>query len=188
MSSVIIRTDVPIWARRLAMQYREQVLDALKENIDNIRKTAASSKYIIPRDPSLPRTYNTYQMTKKQPSHPTKLTERTGALIRMLREPHTWKSTKRSRVSTGGAVFGQVKVATKGQQVGEEYDAFIKLDVKSPKSFSRLATAQQLRLRFMHDTPGIRGRVRAFYTPAAKEENINLSPLIERKLRMIGAL
>lgn len=187
-TEVIIRTNVPAWAKQLSLKYREMCQEALAEHLDHIREVAAK-KYIIPKRADIT-TNKPGVMARAQPSDLSRLTYRTGALYKMLMEPHKWVNTSsRVLVADGGAIQGRIRVANKGNKIQEDYEANLNLSIKgSTRRFSRRATAQQLIVRFRHDTPGIRGRRRQFYSAAARDENINLSPIIERKLRSIGVI
>ena len=182
-TEVIIKTNVPRRMRELARGYRNVCLDSLAKSMDDIRNRAAN-QYIVPRVATRER--RPYQLRKIQASHPTKLTERTGALRKMLLERHSWVKTARSRLALGGAVSSRVKVSSKGSKVEEEYDAFIHLNVTNPRAFSSSDSAQQLIMRFKHDTPGIRGKRRRFYSIAAETSGVALEGIISRKLKEMG--
>lgn len=89
--------------RRILKKYRLNTFKLIAETIDKIRFRAAVN-HIIPTDPEADLNkegMSFYKQRKIQPSHPTKLTSRSGLLVAMLKEkakPYSrhWQFTERS--------------------------------------------------------------------------------------------
>jgi len=191
------------WVKKLIRRYRKEMRDSVAVAIDNIRFRA--SKHIIPNTTG---TRNPYKATKKQPSHPSKLTERTGKLIQMLTQDaapagSAWTDhgTKSRKLRTD-AFQGTVKVSAGFGTAAEQYVGTLRVDVQSGSRLTSDLIAQSylqgkvrgavnvaalLAMRFKHET-GIRGTKRPFIYPAAREEEFPFRSIIDRKLNELGSI
>jgi len=125
----------PRWVTNKINEYRQIIFHSLAANIDQIRVRAAE-KYIIPNTTGI---RNPYYASKKQPSHPSKLTERTGNLIRMLKhktKTNHWNfgtATTKNRVKSAtlrtNAFRGRIKVDGGFRSAHESYIAELKVDI-----------------------------------------------------------
>lgn len=135
-------------------KYRYDIFREMARVLDKTREEAAD-KYIIPAK------YNLYedgkmsirQLYNLQPSHPTRLTSRTGILVKILKEKaspygrawsHTvtsygtgkfkWRATKQSRLKTSGFV-GLIKVMSGLGTDKETYRGTLRVHVNAvPKT------------------------------------------------------
>jgi hypothetical protein len=173
--------------QRLCKSYRKIILDEITDYLDNVRKDAVSE--IIPaKNPSNRSGF--VRMYREQPSTPGKLTERTGSLIRMLKDLSSWNRTKsRSRSMSGDAMQGNVAVTTAGTVIAEQYYGSLSVNIRSESRYwpynrgkaGTYPTKQQLFFRFMWET-GIRGEKRQFLEPAAKRQQVFTERIVEQKL------
>lgn len=181
--------------KKIAQRYRREVLIVLARAIDNIRLRAVS--FIIPNTAG---TKAPNLAAKRQPSHPTKLTSRTGLLIQMLTDKAStfgrgsWKfGSKRATLNTSD-LRGITRVSSGFNTLAETYLAMLRVNVKSDsvinisggerkkgQSRGHRVTRQQKVLRFRHET-GIRGTARPFVGPATKREKIELHGLMRQRL------
>lgn len=101
------------WVRQVVRGYRGRVFRSLAGNLDRIRYRAVN--FIIKRRADLdPDKLSPYSMAKIQKTHPTKLTERTGALITMLLAKASWGYNERTEKRSGFTYQGTktAKMAT----------------------------------------------------------------------------
>jgi hypothetical protein len=189
---------------RIVKKSRIETFQELARSLDEIRYIAAT-KYIIPD--ANPQERRLKEKRRLQPSHPTKLTSRTGALVRMLNRSNDkssfgkkWVIGNKTMTLSTEALKGMVKVTSGFKGEKEEYVATLKLDITSTQGLARAMvlnktdiegknyktawkpeTKQTLAIRFKHDTPGIRGHRRPFITPAAEEVFVNTKRIFEKK-------
>jgi hypothetical protein len=174
-------------SRRIAVAYRATMIGELRNYLDAVRK--GSIQEIIPRN--IPLTVNRERrpwiLRKLQPSTPGRLTERTGALIKMMSDGiGNWNNSARKSISNNDAIQGEIKVITKGVREGEEYQAQLRANIKSTK-YSRYQTKQQLFMRFRWET-GIRGQKRQFIDPAARKLFTRTEQIAQMRLNALGGI
>lgn len=179
--------------KRILVYHRTAVLNEMQSYLDRVRLNAAE-KQIIPTN--YPNVKNPYVLAKWQKSTPGKLTERTGALIKMLKDITPWKpGNTRTRTMSGDAMQGTIKVTTKGLIVGEEYMGELRASIKSESKYWPIQsgkalnrpTKQQLVMRFKWET-GIRGETRPFMLPAGNAEEIKTEKIIQSKINYLEAI
>jgi hypothetical protein len=179
--------------------YRRYLLTAMADYLDVVRKDSVG--FIIPSRFPGNRT-NFRRMYRDQPSTPGRLTERTGALIKMLKDTNRWSApTKRTMSMNGDAIQGNVRLSSAGTTISEEYvgtlSAYLRADAKywpwrndSVSKRSARPDKKQLLFRFRWET-GIRGARRPFLEPAANANRFSTEKIIETKLnnlQMLGVI
>lgn len=182
--------------QRLIRYYRGLIMDEMVNYLDRV-KLGAIQEIIPSKDPS--NRWNFTRMYRNQKSTPGKLTERTGALIKMLRDSPGWVKKSRSRSMSGDAMQGNVAVTTQSVIIAEQFygslSANIRNNVKywpwiqgktSNKSAAR-PTKQQLLFRFKWEE-GIRGEKRQFIEPSAKKQYISTESIMQAKLDHLETL
>lgn len=173
--------------RKLNIEYRQSVLDAMADYLDLVRILAAK-KYIIPdrhKDKCKRQKY------RLQPTDSTRLTSRSGALLKMLRTGiDKWSKGPSTRTSKSIAIQGRVTTLKAGTKE-ENYEGKLSYNIAVPYDISKVSSKQQLQLRFAWDGPsGIRGKRRPFLS-AANEELITQSALerkAKQRLQRLGLL
>jgi hypothetical protein len=171
----------------------------MSDYLDLVRKDSVG--FIVPSKFPGNRT-NFRRMYRDQPSTPGKLTDRTGALIKMLKDTNKWSvPTKRSTTMNGDAIQGSVRLTTKGTSISEEYtgtlSAYLRTAAKywpwqngSVSKRSARPDMKQLLFRFRWET-GIRGARRPFLEPAAHANKFSTESIIQAKLnnlQMLGVI
>jgi hypothetical protein len=172
---------------KIAKIYRLQMMGSIVDYLDRVR--LRSIDFIVPS--KYPNIRNPYILSKMQKPVPGKLTERTGALIKMLKDKTTWRDPLSTRVRQmdGDAIQGTVKVTTQGVVVSEEYSGELRANIRTDSKywpFNRGKAVgrpdkQQLFMRFRWET-GIRGEKRPFMEPAGQAEQLNTERIIQMKL------
>jgi hypothetical protein len=185
-----VKNTLTAKSKRLIVTYRKAVMRSMTDYLDDVR-LAAVQEIIPSKDPS--NRIGFTRMYRNQPSTPGKLTERTGALIKMLKDLSPWdRKTARSHSMSGDAMQGKVNITSLGSTIAEEYQgtlsAFIRNDSKywpwnkgNVKKQSARPTKQQLFFRFMWET-GIRGEKRPFIAPAGEKLKFSTEAIIQAKL------
>jgi hypothetical protein len=169
--------NLPQELKKLNIQYRQSVLDAMADTLD-LTRMLAMKKYIIPD------AYPGESLRKKtrlQKTNPTRLTSRTGALLKMLKTGiDVWEKGPGTRRSPSPALQGYVRTTAGGKET-ESYIGTLTVNVKDPFLISKKRTKAQLAGRFLWDLPGgVRGVKRPFLTAALKELG---AATIERKAK-----
>lgn len=182
-----IITDLPKEMKKLNTKYRQSVLDAMAEHLDDIRERAID-KYIIP---DVHPDKSVRAKTRLQKTDPKRLTSRTGALLKMLRTGKgQWTKGPVRRISRSPAVVCTVRTFNKNTNF-ENYEGRIGYNIKDPSQISKKRTAQQLAGRFFWDLPnGVRGRRRPFLSAASVDLFAagNFRAHVVKRLKAIGAL
>lgn len=192
-------------------KYRKEVFLVLSLALDHIRQVAAD-KYIIKN--TVGKRKSPWKMAKLQPSHSTRLTERTGRMLTMMKHNKKWEGIKKTLLQTSATavqrtmgLHGRILAKKEGRNTLESYEATIAAMISSDNPFigkgfvggGRIITVingkpvrvegkkestATLRARFLHER-GVRGRVRESFTPAAKDEDIRMKRLFNQRLSRI---
>ena len=130
--------------KQLSNKYRQMVFRNLGAQLDIIRMTAAK-EFIIPNITGF---RNPYRAAKAQKTHPTKLTSRTGNLVKMLKNRakvpgkhwHYGTSTTAARVKSAtlrtNAFRGKISVLEGYGGLRETYRAELRIDIDASKMLS----------------------------------------------------
>jgi hypothetical protein len=192
------------WQKKVLAKYRFFIMQSVAETLDNTRQRAVK-KYIIPRRNTSERRLS--KLYKIQPTNPTKLTERTGALNKMLLEDTSppgrrWTRGEKVLKMSTSAMRAVVRTTGGFNQITETWRGDLFSDIKSVALYSQFRhrmdiegqkfkvlreTAQTLAMRFRHDT-GIRGFKRPFLTPAAQDEMGNMRHLISMRAAKLRSM
>lgn len=161
------------------------IMYGITSAMDRIRKTSGE-QMIIPRRGQKP-TGNAQgfkrgmiRLYKDQPSHSTKLTERTGMLKQILLSAGTWtRSIKQMRLKASKHLVFWVKPQKEGND--RSYIAMLSIMEKGDV---------RIKYRIMNETTGesVKGKKRPFFEPALKAEKPYLEKEIQipiRKLRRV---
>lgn len=197
--------------KEINQEYRKEVFLILSLALDHIRQVAAD-KYVIKN--TVGKRMSPWKMAKLQPSHPSKLTERTGRLLEMMRHMQRWHGIKDTLLQTSATATqqtmglkGRILAVKGGRNVNEAYEATIRsqispsnpfigkgfvgggrildvIDGKPIRAPRRVETRQTLAARFLHER-GVRGFVRQSFTPATQDEDIRLRGLFNQRLSRI---
>ena len=192
-------------------EYRKEVFYVLARSLNHIRHVAAD-KYIIKN--LVGKRMSPWKMAKLQPSHPSKLTERTGRLIEMMKHDKKWHGIKDTLLQTTATAAqqtmglkGRILAVKEGRNVLEKYEATLRANIASSNPFlgkgfvgggriidvingkpirltGRKETKQTLQARFLHEK-GVRGHVREAFAPAADDEDIRMKQLFDKRLSRI---
>lgn len=169
----------------MGKKLRQEVLNSMDDYFDEVRRVALA-KYIIPDK------YPGQKLrvkNKKQPADPVRLTSRTGALKKMIQTgTGSWKKGSSTHRSTSPAIQIVNKTMNKNTTI-ETYEGKLSYSIKDPGAISSKRTAQELRMRFKHET-GVRGKKRPFLTAAA-ERDVTLDKIeriAKNRLARIGIL
>jgi hypothetical protein len=184
-TSVTIITKLPEDMAKLGKLYRKEILRAMDKHLDNIR-VVAERDYLIPdRYPGK----KLRDKRKLQPSHPTKLTSRTGVLKKMLLyNVGRWNEGTSRHKSESPAVQCLNKTINKNA-FEEMYEGTIGFTIRQPGAISSKRTNQELAARFWWDTYGIRGKKRPFLTAAATSLGMQaLEAEARKRLTVLGVL
>lgn len=190
------------WVPRVARKHREEIFRSLASSIDSIRESAKND-YIIPNNTG---TRHPYWSRKKQPSNPTRLTSRTGNLVKMLGNKGSWTFSAKQAKFHSTAFNGTIRITGGELTPTEQYMATLRVDINDasllstkvnrqmiqytrkghvpygePSTITIRETKQTLAIRFKHET-GIRGSRRPFMTPAAQRENFNIHALVQARI------
>jgi hypothetical protein len=190
--------------KKLLREDRKITFEAISEALNEIQQGAVS--YIIPN--RVGKRMSPGKMAKLQPSSPTQVTERTGRLIKMLKEKGEWTvTTQRARMGTR-YLKGVVKVSEAKNTIYEKYIGTLRADIQDGNplignevgatkgidittgrqvNVFRKVTKQQLAMRFRHET-GIRGTKRPFFAPSAEKVIKNMSPLFTSRLARLALI
>lgn len=163
---------------------RQGVLNAMDDHMDKIRDVA-DKVYLIPD--KYPGKSLKYKL-KYQKSDPHRLTSRTGAYKKMLyMGKGQWKKGSSTHVSDGPAVQGRNKTINKNTTV-ESYEGTLSYNIKNASAISSKRTAQQLKMRFLHDTgSGLKGKKRAGIPTAGKALGMqDLEVAAKKRLSALG--
>ena len=169
-------------AKRLVRKYRRLMLNELQLYMNRVRRGAIDE--VIPtRFPNV--RSNMRLLYKFQPSTPGKLTERTGLLLKMLKDFTPWRiTTINSRSTEGNAMQGHIKLAT-GKSMIETYEGTWKGNVRSIGGYlgrsKRRVTPQQATMRFKWES-GIKGEKRQIFDPAARKIKTRTESIMQAKL------
>lgn len=192
-------------------EYRKEVFLILSLALDHIRQVAAD-KYTIRN--TVGKRMSPWKMAKLQPSHPTRLTERTGRLITMMKHNKKWQGIKKTLLQTTATavqrtmgIRGRIVATKAGRNINETYEATLRaliapdnpflgrgfvgggrivavIDGKPIRMEGRKETKATLRARFLHEH-GVRGVMRQSFTPAAQDEDIRMQQLFNSRLQRI---
>lgn len=169
----------------VSKRLRQEILGSMDDYMDEVRRVALA-KYIIPdKHPGVKLSLK----YKKQPSDPVRLTSRTGALRKMLQTgTGQWKKGSSIHRSVSPAIQVENKTLNKNTTI-ESYEGKMSYNIKNPSSISSKRTAQELRMRFRHET-GIRGKKRPFLKAAAERDVTlyKIETLAKNRLSKIGVL
>lgn len=196
----------PPWVQKIVKRYRGDIKGGIAEAIDRIRLRAAT-KYIVPSTTGSPTSkgWSPYKAAKAQPSHPTKLTSRTGKLVAMLKHKASpngkhWTGNLTNKVSRlrTNAFRGLIKVAGGFKTPNETYVGTLRLDIQEggltndlvavKHLHGRVATPKALlAIRFRHET-GIRGTRRPFIGLALRDETLSFRKVMRQKMEEIGRI
>jgi hypothetical protein len=197
--------------KNINQEYRKEVFLILSLALDHIRQVAAD-KYIISN--VVGKRMSPWKMAKLQPSNPTRLTERTGRMLTMMKHNKKWEGIKGTLLQTTATAVqrtmglrGRIVTQKAGRNINEAYEATISalissgnpfigrgfvgggrivavIDGKPIRTEGRKETKATLRARFLHEH-GVRGAVRQSFTPAAHEEDIRMQHLFNSRLSRI---
>lgn len=192
-------------------KYRKEVFLILSLALDHIRQVAAD-KYIIPN--TVGKRMTPWKMAKLQPSSATRLTERTGRLLTMMKDNKKWQGIKNTLLQTTATavqrtmgIRGRIVALKTGRNINETYEATLSaliandnpfigkgfvgggrivtvIDGKPLRAEGRKETKATLRARFLHEH-GLRGIVRQSFTPAAQDEDLRMQQLFNSRLQRI---
>ena len=186
------------WVPKVAREHRKAVFNSMAQAMDSIRMRAAFM-FIIPNRTG---TKHPYWSSMAQHSDPVCLTDRTGSLIKMLKDKaglrHKWTVTaSKAKIDTMG-MQGMIKVLGGALTPMEQYVATFRVNIqesaiaatkvmgaipnhKKGRRNRIVQTKQTLRMRFRHET-GIRGNTRPFMEPAAKQQVFAVQKLIQARI------
>jgi hypothetical protein len=192
-------------------EYRKEVFLILSLALDHIRQVAAD-KYIIRN--TVGKRMAPWKMAKLQPSNSTRLTERTGRLLTMMKHNKKWQGIKGTLLQTTATAVqrtmglrGRIVAQKAGRNINEVYEATLSaliagdnpfigkgfvgggriitvIDGKPIRMEGRKETNATLRARFLHEH-GVRGMVRQSFTPAAHDEDLRMQNLFNQRLLRI---
>src|SRR4030067_2916720 len=110
-------------------EYRKEVFLILSLTLDHIRQVAAD-KYIIKN--TVGKNMSPWKMAKKQPSHSSRLTERTGRMLAMMKHNKRWEGIKKELLKTTATAVqrtmglrGRIVANKNGRNINETYTATI---------------------------------------------------------------
>ena len=175
--------------KRVVRQYRRIMYAEIGDWFDRSRESSVS--YIRKRKSSLDGVRSIRKLYKEQPSIDGKLTERTSALIKMLRDRGTWSKDGAISRFKNGAFKGIIRVNKNKGTAYEKFTGNLKTDIDSAKRYSwnKKDTPQKLAVRFQHDSPnGIRGSKRPFLSIAARKEFIRTRQITAARINALGEL
>lgn len=191
--------------------FRREIFLVLSLSLDHIRQVAAD-KYIIKN--TVGKRMVPWKMAKLQPSHSSRLTERTGRMLEMMKHNKRWEGIRRTLLQTTATAVqrtmglrGRIVANKNGRNINETYTATISslisdsnpfigkdfvgggriitvIDGKPIRAEGKKETKATLYARFLHEH-GVRGQKRQSFTPAAKEEDIRMERLFEQRLSRI---
>jgi hypothetical protein len=205
-----------LWVKKVIRKYRVNVFKSLQESLDQIRLDAPTN--IISRKEGLTGKMSSYRMAKEQPSHPTKLTERTGSLIKMLKARGKWNTPKIRRYVREGFRYttaksttfkspyikGTIKVLDGFNTNRETYVAELRasvergmntggavfgIDIETGEKVIRSRRATKQQLAMrFKHETGIRGKRRPFMEPSAKRHGFTVGEVIRGRLNELGSI
>jgi len=218
MSTVVELKNIPAFSKKvknITKMYRAMVMSSLSVSLDKIRFKATD--YIVKRDHPIGKDWTPYKAAQMQPSNPIRVTERTGLLVKMLKNyarPYggAWsvkpgaKSAGKTSSMTSAGIKGMIKTTGGYGTLKEEYIATLRVAIGRAASYPEAikylghirdafgkrtrmpgTVKQQLALRFKHDT-GIRGKKRPNISIAAQKEKIGTARIIQAKIDSLGGV
>lgn len=185
-TGIKVETKLPKEMRKLNVEYRQAVLQAIADHLDLVRLLAAK-KYIIP---DMYPNRSLRAKTRLQKTHPTKLTSRTGALLKMLNLGVDKWTKGTSRYSSKSPAVQAAAFTKNPGKTTESYVGTIGYEIKEPYQISKKRSARQLAGRFLWDLPGgVRGVSRPFLSAANEELGVaSLERAARKRLSKLGVL